>query len=96
MTYTWKPPIRHRHGPGIDPCHRCRKIFYVVDLESDPSNNLSRRIWVCHQCANEIRKLNNQRLWDYEANKWQGSKKQNPDQLLFLGLKEEGALDGTL
>ena len=86
MPYRWKKPIRARKSSRYDPCRRCRGIFTSDLLEIDPSQNESARKWVCHSCANAIRKLSNQPEWDYEKNCWANTKhrkKKDPDQLTF-------------
>lgn len=83
MSYTWKPPIRHRRSTRITPCRRCKALGCESDLEVNPANNLSRRDWVCHICANQIRAMENRPLWDYAADTWQTKPRVHPDQLFI-------------
>lgn len=82
----WRSPIRKRKSVRYDPCRRCGGIFGSTDLEIDPSDTMSARKWVCHSCANWIRRFHNKPEWDYELNCWTTTKHRkqtDPDQMLI-------------
>ena len=80
----WRSPVRKRRSARWDPCRNCGGIFASTDMEIDPSDIMSARKWVCHSCANWIRRFHNKPEWDYENNCWDFTrhrKVKDPDQM---------------